>query len=150
MARANSAGVWNGSFGSGSVARRSAFDPAFMTDAVVEGYTRPSRLPGSAAVVRKLGRDIAKDARLDLSQIAVPTLLIWGEGDRVVDLKVGRRLAEQIPQARLEVIERAGHLPLEEQPERCNRLLLDFLRDLDRPPVGAASQVSRGAQRNGA
>lgn len=130
-------------------ARRSAFDPAFMTDDVLEGYVRPSRLPGSAAAVRKMGRDLRRDARLDLSRIAVPTLLIWGEADRVVDLTVGRRLAEQIPQARLEVVEGAGHLPLEEQPERCNRLLLDFLRDLGAPEqAGAAS--GRAVQRDGA
>ncbi|HLZ70421.1 MAG TPA: alpha/beta hydrolase [Dehalococcoidia bacterium] len=131
-------------------AQRSAFDPAFITDDVVEGYARSSRLPGSAAAVRKVLRDAAKDARLDLSQIAAPALLLWGEGDRVVDLKVGRRLAEQLPHARLEVVEQAGHLPLEEQPEACNRLLLDFLHDLGRAPAQAQASLSGGARRNGA
>jgi pimeloyl-ACP methyl ester carboxylesterase len=132
-------------------ARRTAFDPAFMTDEIVEGYMRPSRLSGSAAVVRKLGNDLRKDPRLDLSRIAAPTLLIWGEGDRVVDVAVGRRLAEQIPDARLEIVERAGHLPLEEQPEACNRLLLDFLRDAGQAAEPSATSLSGGAlHRNGA
>jgi pimeloyl-ACP methyl ester carboxylesterase len=130
-------------------ARQSAFDPTFMTDEVIEGYWRPSRLPGSAAVVRKMGYDLRRDGRLELSRIAAPTLLIWGEADRVVDLKVGRRLAAQIPQARLEIVERAGHLPLEEQPEVCNRLLLDFLGDLA-APERAGSAAERAVQRNGA
>jgi len=130
-------------------ARQSAFDPAFMSDEVLDGYWRPSRLPGSSAVVRKMGYDMRNDARLDLSRIAAPALLIWGEADRVVKLKMGRKLAEQIPRARLEVVERAGHLPLEEQPEICNRLLLDFLRDLATPEQAGAA-VGRTAQRNGA
>jgi pimeloyl-ACP methyl ester carboxylesterase len=130
-------------------ARQSAFDPAFITDEVLEGYWRPSRLPGSAAAVRQMGYDLRKDPRIDLSHIAAPTLLIWGKADRVVDLKVGRRLAEQILQARLEIVERAGHLPLEEQPDVCNRLLLDFLRDLASPEHANAAG-GRAVQRNGA
>lgn len=130
-------------------ARQSAFEPAFVSDEVLEGYWRPSRLPGSAAAVRKMGYDLRTDARLDLSRIAAPALLIWGEGDKVVDLKVGRKLAEQIPQARLEIVARAGHLPLEEQPEVCHRLLLEFLRDLATPErAGVAS--GHAVQRNGA
>ena len=49
----------------------------------------------------------------DLSQLAakitLPTLIIWGGHDRYVPLKQGKKIARQIPGARLEIIKNAGH-----------------------------------------
>ena len=41
---------------------------------------------------------------------------------------MAERLAAQIPGARLETIDGAGHLPSLERPDELNRLLVDFLR----------------------
>lgn len=46
-----------------------------------------------------------------LWRIAVPTLIAWGADDGVVAADYGRALASQIPNARLEVLENAGHRP---------------------------------------
>jgi len=62
--------------------------------------------------------------------VGVPTLLLWGDSDRVVPLWVGRRLAEDLPHAHLEVIERCGHVPHEERADASVMVLEDFL---DRP-----------------
>ncbi|MEO6598560.1 MAG: alpha/beta hydrolase [Polyangiaceae bacterium] len=52
-----------------------------------------------------------------LHEIAAPTLVIWGESDRVVDLDYGRAFAAAIPGASLVTIPEAGHLPhLENAP----------------------------------
>jgi len=50
-------------------------------------------------------------------EITVPTLLLWGDHDRVIPLWVGEKLAETLPSARLEVLERCGHMPPEELPD---------------------------------
>ena len=41
---------------------------------------------------------------------------------------MAEHLVAEIPGARLETIEGAGHLPSLERPDELNRLLLDFLR----------------------
>jgi pimeloyl-ACP methyl ester carboxylesterase len=52
-----------------------------------------------------------------LGGIDVPTLLLWGESDRVVSPDYGRAYAGMIPGADFELIEGAGHHPEIEQPE---------------------------------
>ncbi|HWN22738.1 MAG TPA: alpha/beta hydrolase [Gaiellaceae bacterium] len=63
-----------------------------------------------------------------LAEIAAPTLVVVGAED-VDDIRaMAAHLAAQIPGARLEQIDGAGHLPSLERPDELNRLLLDFLR----------------------
>jgi len=52
-----------------------------------------------------------------LGRIKVPTLVLWGESDRVVTPDYGRAYSRLIPGSRFELIERAGHHPEIEQPE---------------------------------
>jgi len=51
-----------------------------------------------------------------LGRIALPTLVVWGESDRVVDPGYGRALAAAIPGASFQLIPGAGHLPQLEAP----------------------------------
>lgn len=62
-----------------------------------------------------------------LGRIAVPTLVLWGENDRIVTADYGRAYAEMIPQARFELVERAAHHPEIEQPELFAERVLRFL-----------------------
>jgi pimeloyl-ACP methyl ester carboxylesterase len=52
-----------------------------------------------------------------LGRIKVPTLLLWGESDRIVTPDYGRAYSRLIPDSRFDLIERAGHHPEIEQPE---------------------------------
>ncbi len=62
-----------------------------------------------------------------LGEIGVPTLVVVGAAD-VADIEaIARKLAAEIPGARVETIAGAGHLPSLERPDELNRLLLDFL-----------------------
>ena len=62
-----------------------------------------------------------------LGRIKVPTLVLWGESDRVVTPDYGRAYSRLIPGSRFELIEAAGHHPEIEQPgmfvERVSRFL---------------------------
>jgi pimeloyl-ACP methyl ester carboxylesterase len=62
-----------------------------------------------------------------LGAIGAPTLIITGSEDAVVPPENARLLAERIPNARVEVIEGAGHLSFIECPERFNREVVEFL-----------------------
>jgi pimeloyl-ACP methyl ester carboxylesterase len=63
--------------------------------------------------------------------IGAPTLLVWGERDRLVPVELAERWLEAIPRARLEVVPRVGHVPMLEAPSRFAELLQQFLDDLD-------------------
>ena len=52
-----------------------------------------------------------------LHRIDVPTLVLWGESDRLASERYGRAFADAIPGARFETIAAAGHFAHLEQPE---------------------------------
>lgn len=67
------------------------------------------------------------DSRPRLGEIAVPTLLIWGEKDGITSRAHHDEIADAIPGARLEVIAGAGHLPTIEASEVVIPLLTAFI-----------------------
>lgn len=62
-----------------------------------------------------------------LHEIRVPTLVVCGEEDRMTPAKYSRHLADCIPDARLELIPRAGHMVMLEQPEALADVIQSFL-----------------------
>jgi pimeloyl-ACP methyl ester carboxylesterase len=60
--------------------------------------------------------------------IHLPTLLIWGREDDVVPVRFGRRLARDLPNARLIVFEQCGHRPHQECPAEVVAALKEFAR----------------------
>jgi pimeloyl-ACP methyl ester carboxylesterase len=52
-----------------------------------------------------------------LHRIGIPTLVLWGAGDRLVDESYGRAFCAAVPRAKFERIEGAGHFPHLEQPK---------------------------------
>jgi pimeloyl-ACP methyl ester carboxylesterase len=65
-------------------------------------------------------------AAVDPSTVRCPVLLLWGRHDRILPLEHARELARVLPDARLVVIERAGHCPMFEAPEEFNGAVLEF------------------------
>ena len=55
------------------------------------------------------------------------TLLVWGRLDGIVPIQHGQALQQALPNARLNIIDRCGHLPMSEKPETFNRILRNFL-----------------------
>jgi pimeloyl-ACP methyl ester carboxylesterase len=64
-----------------------------------------------------------------LGRITVPTLLVWGAGDRVVTPDYGRAYSRLIPNSRFALIQRAGHHPEIEQPEAFVEQVAAFLEE---------------------
>ena len=52
-----------------------------------------------------------------LGGLEIPTLVLWGDSDRIADPEYGRAYANSIPMARFEVLTGVGHLPQVEKPE---------------------------------
>jgi pimeloyl-ACP methyl ester carboxylesterase len=56
-----------------------------------------------------------------------PTTLIWGRDDPVAPLRTGMLLAARMPDARLQVLDKAGHVPMTSAPTSFNELLMQAL-----------------------
>ena len=59
--------------------------------------------------------------------LTADTLLVWGAVDGIAPLSQAEALRERMPNARLAVVDGAGHLPMAERPETFNRLLRNFV-----------------------
>lgn len=118
---------------SGRLLEASYYDPSAITPEVRAEYNRPARLKGSMDGLLAIMRDGARDPVFDATRITMPVLLLHGADDRVVPLSASQRIRERMPQARLVVIDRAGHMLLEEHPEEAARAIVGFLREMDSP-----------------
>lgn len=78
-------------------------------------------------VAGHFGRDLAAlEARL--GDITHQTLVCWGQSDGIVPRSTVERTVRGLRQARLEVFDCSGHCPMEEEPRRFNREVVQFLR----------------------
>ncbi len=72
-------------------------------------------------------RQIALTPPPSLRTPTCPTLIVWGEQDRVTSVEDGRRVAAEINGAKFNVLPRAAHLPQFEQPDLFLQIALPFL-----------------------
>lgn len=98
---------------------RFRLDPATMPPALREA------LPGNRAALAVYGGTTMTDPTLAgrLGRIGVPTLVVAGEADRIVDPEVARAYAGLVPGARFVLLPRTGHLPQLETPGALLELL---------------------------
>jgi pimeloyl-ACP methyl ester carboxylesterase len=64
-----------------------------------------------------------------LHRITVPTLLLWGESDRIVAPGYAEAYHRLVPGSRLEIVPEAGHHPELEQPEAFVKQVVRFMRE---------------------
>lgn len=117
--------------------RGSAQNASYLSDELIENLYQVERTPENGKFFLKTFR-LAFDWRGQkestyghilpkLPTIRNSTLLIWGRQDTTNPLAHGESAARSLPNARLEIIEKCGHIPMFEQPELFNQLVLDFL-----------------------
>lgn len=106
-------------------------DPSTVTEEEVEAYARPWQSRDGLRAALAAGRQIIppdiETYTCRYGEIDVPTLLIWGDSDRVVPLTVGHRLQQELPNARLVILPRCGHMAPDEHPAASLDATFDFL-----------------------
>jgi 3-oxoadipate enol-lactonase len=85
-------------------------------------------LPQPESYLAQLQGILAWEGYSRLPAIAVPTLVIHGENDRLVPAGNGRIIADRIPGAELVLIPHASHIFLTDQPQRAQEAILKFLK----------------------
>jgi pimeloyl-ACP methyl ester carboxylesterase len=79
-------------------------------------------------------------------RVRCPTLVLWGDRDRLVDPRLAPRLAAAVPDSRLLVLEGVGHVAMLEAPEPTARAVLALLEDAGEG-VGRSAGRGTGADR---
>ncbi|OFX32378.1 MAG: hypothetical protein A2Z07_08885 [Armatimonadetes bacterium RBG_16_67_12] len=80
--------------------------------------------------------EIIGEVRTLASRITAPTLIIWGTRDRVVPPAHAVVAVRTIPDARVHLLDGAGHVPYIEDADAFNAAMMEFLSGV-REPVGA-------------
>ncbi|OUS27072.1 hypothetical protein A9Q99_17885 [Gammaproteobacteria bacterium 45_16_T64] len=70
--------------------------------------------------------DSAGEVLLSLKDVDVPTLIMWGAHDKVLDPSCSQVFAAEIPHAKTAILDDVGHLPMLERPRRCASMLHRF------------------------
>jgi pimeloyl-ACP methyl ester carboxylesterase len=92
-----------------------------LTWELVQGASKPGFIQGLKANLEYSFRD-------RLERIEVPTLIVWGRNDMIVPVGDAKRYEKLIgANARSEIFEDTGHVPMIERPSRFNALLDEFL-----------------------
>jgi pimeloyl-ACP methyl ester carboxylesterase len=100
----------------------------------------PSRLPaplaaeqlrgaGKPGFMQALRANIEYPVRERLPEIACPTLIVWGEDDKVIPVADASVFEELIPNSRKVIFKDTGHVAMLERPASFNRLLADFMNE---------------------
>lgn len=112
---------------------RSFYDDAKITDERVASYYRPLKTRGGQlAALRARTQAGEFPIEQELNTISVPTLIIWGAEDALIPLEAGRKMNSLIKGSQLVVIERCGHVPQEELPERVFDEMTRFIEGSSR------------------
>jgi pimeloyl-ACP methyl ester carboxylesterase len=108
------------------VAEYSYYDPdAYRIDPATMPEEERAAMAGNGAALAVYGGTSMTDPGLAarLAGISVPTLVLWGEADRIADPDYGRAFAAAIPHARFHLLAGTGHVPQVETPDQLLRAM---------------------------
>lgn len=96
---------------------------------------RRAMFAGGQAILRSIQWPSEEELAEIYQKIHIPTLILWGEGDRVIAPAFGRRLEKNMPQAVMKTLPGAGHLSFLEKPHDFLAWTYSFLSDLQQFPL---------------
>ena len=104
--------------------------PERIPEETFQRYRAMMLAPGvRAAIVDRTATHVLRRPGPLLARITAPTLLLWGQEDRMIPAANARDYLREIPDARLVLLPGTGHVPMEEAPADSVAVVLEFLRD---------------------
>lgn len=139
MVLTGSSGLYENAFG-GSFPRRedkeyirkkiavTFYDPAMVTDELVDVTFKIVQDRSNLLKVLAMAKSaIRHNMRKDLPNFTMPVCLIWGRNDTITPPEVAEEFLEKLPDAELFWIDKCGHAPMMEHPQRFNEILTAWL-----------------------
>jgi pimeloyl-ACP methyl ester carboxylesterase len=104
------------------------YDKALITPFIVDRFAEFQRAPGHRIILMSANMGGQGPSTRDLvSTIMVPTLILWGERDPLIEPAAARKFEAAIPGAKLITYPNVGHLPQMEIPQRSAADVAAFL-----------------------
>ncbi len=112
-----------------STYQQSVADATIVTDEKIDLYWELIRFPGNrrATTIRWRLYGEREGAEHSLSDITVPTLIMWGAQDTTILVRDAQTFHEQINASELIIYDNAGHIPMEEIPIQVAKDIHDFI-----------------------
>jgi pimeloyl-ACP methyl ester carboxylesterase len=103
--------------------------PGKVSPDLVDRYHELTLREGNRASLTQRFQYRSSDCALagQISQLSLPTLILWGSEDRLIPPEHGQRFHQDIAGSQLQVFEGLGHVPHEEDPEATVMAVINFL-----------------------
>ena len=106
------------------------FDQSKVTDPLVDRYFDLTLREGNRnALIDRMALATESDKTGLIKQIKTPTLVLWGEHDLLIPTDYAHRFHKDLPNSSLVIIEKVGHVPMEESPKESLSAVTNFLND---------------------
>ncbi|MDZ4139453.1 MAG: alpha/beta hydrolase, partial [Erythrobacter sp.] len=103
---------------------------SIITEQMIDRYWELLRYPGNRrATLKRFGYPYESLTEAEIAGVTAPTLILWGEQDRLIPVAAGQWLAKVMPTAQITVYPNIGHLPQEEAPAATLGDLLPWLAE---------------------
>ena len=83
------------------------------------------------AFVERLSVFTLPDPTIDLEKVKSPTLVVWGQQDKMIPVSQATWFSDALPNSTLKIYENAGHVPQEETPEQLAEDIRLFLESAE-------------------
>jgi pimeloyl-ACP methyl ester carboxylesterase len=103
-------------------------DKTLITEGLVDRFAEFQRAPGHREILMGINLGAGVSTAQLLSTIKVPTLILWGESDPLIEPAAAKKFAAAIAGSKLITYPRVGHLPQLEIPQRSAADTAAFLK----------------------
>lgn len=91
--------------------KRDVVDQSVLTAEFIQRWADLQRLPGHRPILMSMNPGALAASDAVLGTIKVPTLILWGEADQIIEVEAAHKFKAAIPQAELIIYPAVGHLP---------------------------------------
>jgi len=103
---------------------------SIITEQMIDRYWELLRYPGNRrATLKRFSQPHESLTEAEIAGVTAPTLILWGEQDRLIPVAAGQWLAKVMPTAQITIYPNIGHLPQEEAPAATLGDLLPWLAE---------------------
>ena len=104
------------------------YNKALVTEKMVHQYHDMLLRAGNRAAVLELFQHPMKPDATKIKTITQPTLIIWGKEDQLISYKNAALFNQDIQDSRVLVLDKVGHIPMEEAPNQVATAILKFIQ----------------------
>jgi pimeloyl-ACP methyl ester carboxylesterase len=104
-------------------------DPSRVQPEIVDRYYDMYLREGNRqALLDRMATSFHPDTYLKINTLQMPTLILWGEEDKLIPVENAYRFQKDLPHDTLVILKNLGHVPMEEDPKTTTEVVRSFLQ----------------------